>query len=126
MPGLARQRAGEIAEALASARPGAVPTIAAGRPPSQRAQRWSETLLAIVQLVADQTGVAARLLATRADAEELARTLDEGGLAAVDALPAMSSWRREVIGRAWVGWLTGELALVGDLAAPHGLRLLPR
>jgi len=126
MPGLARQRAGEIAEALASARPGAVPAIAAGRPPSPRAQRWSETLLAIVQLVADQTGVAARLLATRADAEELARTLDERGLAAVDALPAMSSWRREVIGRAWVGWLTGELALVGDVAAPHGLRLLPR
>jgi ribonuclease D len=126
MPGLARQRAGEIAEALAGAKPGVVPTIAAGRPSSQRAQRWSETLLAIVQLVADQTGVAARLLATRADAEELARAIDERGLAAADALPAMSSWRRDVIGRAWIGWLTGELALVGELDAPHGMKLLPR
>lgn len=126
MPGLARDRAGEIAEALAVARPGVVPTIAAGRPPSQRAQRWSEMLLAIVHLVADQTQVAARLLATRADAEEYARTADERGLAAVEALPAMTSWRRDVIGRPWLGWLTGELALVGDLGAPHGVRLVPR
>jgi len=126
MPGLARQRAGEIAAALAAAKPGVVPTIAAGRAPSQRAQRWSEMLLVIVQLVADQTGVAARLLATRADAEELARTVDEGGLDAALALPAMTSWRRDVIGRAWIGWLTGELVLVGDLDASHGVRLVPR
>jgi hypothetical protein len=38
----------------------------------------------------------------------------------------MASWRRELLGRAWLGWLTGELVLVGDLAAPHGVRLLPR
>lgn len=126
MSGLARQRAEDIAAALAAARPGVVPTIAAGRPPSQRAQRWSEMLLAIVQLVADQTGVAARLLATRADAEELARAVDEHGLAAAEALPAMTSWRRDVIGRAWLGWLTGELVLIGDLGAPHGVKLLPR
>jgi len=126
MPGFARQRADDIAAALAAARPGVVPTIAAGRAPSQRAQRWSEMLLAIVQLVADQTGVAARLLATRADAEELARTVDERGLAAAEVLPAMTSWRRDVIGRAWLGWLTGELVLIGDLGAPHGVKLLPR
>jgi ribonuclease D len=126
MPGLARQRAGEIAAAIAAAKPGVVPTIAAGRTPSQRAQRWSEMLLVIVQLVADQTGVAARLLATRADAEELARTVDERGLPAALALPAMTSWRRDVIGRAWAGWLTGELVLAGDLDAPHGVRLVPR
>jgi ribonuclease D len=126
MSGLARQRAEDIAAAIAAARPGVVPTIAAGRAPSQRAQRWSEVLLAIVQLVADQTGVAARLLATRADAEEFARAVDERGLAATLALPAMTSWRHDVIGRPWAGWLTGELALVGDVAAPHGLRLVPR
>jgi ribonuclease D len=126
MSGLARQRADEIAAALAAARPGAVTVLAAVRPPSQRAQRWSEMLLAIVQLTADDTGVAARLLATRADAEEFARTADERGLAAAEALPALATWRRDVIGRAWLGWLTGELVLVGDLGAPHGVRLAPR
>ena len=124
--GIARQRAAEIAEVLAAARPGDVPALAAARPPSQRAQRWAEMLLAIVQLVAEQTGVAPRLLATRADAEELARAVDERGLAAAEALPALATWRREVIGRPWLGWLTGELVLVGDVAAPHGVRLLPR
>jgi ribonuclease D len=126
MAGVARQRAEQIAEALAAAQPGTVPPIAAARAPSPRAQRWTEMLLAIVQLVADQTGVAARLLSTRADAEELARTADDRGLDAIEALPAMSSWRRDVIGRAWRGWLTGELVLVGDLAAAQGVRLVPR
>ena len=126
MSGIARQRAEQIAEAIAAAKPGAVPTIAAGRPPSQRAQRWTEMLLAIVQLVADQTGVAARLLATRADAEELARAVDERGLAAAEGLPATSGWRRAVLGAAWLGWLTGSHVLAGDLAAPHGMKLLAR
>jgi ribonuclease D len=125
LSGIARQRAGEIAEAIAAAQPGAVPPLAAGRSPSPRAQRWTEMLLAIVQLVADQSGVAARLLATRADAEEFARAVDERGLTAAEALPAQASWRRDVIGRAWLGWLTGELVLIGDLDAPHGVRLVP-
>ena len=126
LSGLARGRADEIAAAIAAARPGEVPAVAAVRPPSVRAQRWSEMLLAIVQLIADQTGIAARLLATRADAEELARAVDEGGLAAAEALPALASWRRDVLGRAWLGWLTGELVLIGDVDAPHGVRLAPR
>jgi ribonuclease D len=126
MSGIARQRAAEIAAVLAGVIPGDVAPLAAGRPLSARAQRWTEVLLAIVQIVADQSGVSPRLLATRSDAEELARAVDEHGLAAADALPAMASWRRELLGRAWLGWLTGELVLVGDLAAPHGVRLLPR
>ena len=126
LSGIARQRAGEIAEVLAAARPGDAPALAAARPASQRAQRWAEMLLAIAQLVAEQTGIAPRLLATRADAEELARAVDERGLAAAEALPALATWRRDVIGRPWLGWLTGELVLVGDLGAPHGVRLLPR
>jgi ribonuclease D len=126
LSGLARGRAEEIAEVLAAARPGTVPAIAAARSPSQRAQRWSEILLAIVQLIADQTGVAARLLATRADAEEMARTVDERGVAAAESLPAMASWRRDVIGRPWLGWLTGALVLCGDLESPQGVKLLPR
>lgn len=126
MPGVARARADEIVEAIAAARPGEVPTIAAGRAASQRAQRWSEVLLAIVQLVADRSGVAARLLATRADAEELARAVDEHGIAAAEALPALQSWRRAVLGEQWLGWLTGTLVLVGDLQAPHGMQLVAR
>jgi hypothetical protein len=31
-----------------------------------------------------------------------------------------------VLGAVWARWLAGELALVGDLAAPHGIRLVPR
>ena len=65
-------------------------------------------------------------LATRADAEDLARTFDEGGMTAAAALPAFATWRREVLGNAWEGWLTGRVALVGDPTAPHGVRLVPR
>jgi ribonuclease D len=122
----ARERADEIADAMAAARPGEVAPLAAARPPGPRAQRWAEILLAIVQLVAEQTGVAARLLATRADAEAFARTVDEGGLAAADELPAMTTWRRAVIGEAWRGWLTGARVLVGDVTAARGVSLVPR
>jgi ribonuclease D len=123
MTGVARQRADDILAALADAKPEAVTTIAAARAPSVRAQRWSEILLAIVQLVADEHRLAPRLLATRADAEELARAVDERGLAACEALPAMTGWRRAVLGEAWLGWLTGARVLVGDVKAPQGVRL---
>lgn len=126
LSGLARQRAEDIAQVMAAARPGEVPVIAAARPPSLRAQRWSEILLAIVQLVADRTGVAARLLATRADAEAFARAVDEHGLAAAEDQPAMATWRRTVLGEPWLGWLTGALVLIGDVATPHGVWLAPR
>ncbi|HET9626996.1 MAG TPA: HRDC domain-containing protein [Kofleriaceae bacterium] len=124
MTGLGRQRADDIIAAIAAARPGEVTTIAAARPPSPRAQRWSELLLAIVQLVADDLKLAPRLLATRSDAEELARAVDERGLAACDHLPAMTGWRRAVLGDPWRHWLTGSLVLVGDLRAPQGIRLI--
>jgi ribonuclease D len=93
------------------------------RPASARAQRWSEMLLAIVQLISEETGIAARLLATRADAEEVARTVDTRGLEAARALPAFSTWRRAVIGDVWEGWLAGRVGLVGDATAPQGVRL---
>jgi hypothetical protein len=83
-------------------------------------------LLSIAQLASEQTGVAMRLLATRADAEELARAVDERGLDAAHALPALTTWRRDVLGKLWLGWLDGSLALVGDTNAPSGLGLLPR
>lgn len=122
---LARQRAPALVATIADAPPAAAPVLAAWRPASLRAQRWAEVLVAIAQLASERTGVAARLLATRADAEELARAVDERGLDAARALPALATWRREVLGELWIGWLTGALALVGDPAAPSGLALVP-
>jgi ribonuclease D len=103
-----------------------MPVPAAWRPASPRAQRWAEVLVAIAQIASERTGVAARLLATRADAEELARAVDERGLDAARELPALATWRREVLGALWIGWLTGALALIGDTTAPSGLELVPR
>jgi ribonuclease D len=121
----ARRRAEEIVAALAAARPDA------NRAPQRggagvRAQRWAEILYTIAQVVAEETRIAARLLATRGDAEEFARVVDEGGLQAAEPLPALASWRREMLGTAWLGWLGGTVVLVGDAAAPHGVRLVPR
>lgn len=111
-----------LAQEITAAGPEAAPRRGPG---TTRAQRWAEMLLAIVQLVAEETGIAPRLLATRADAEEAARVVDEHGLEAARNLPAFSTWRRAVIGDPWEGWLTGRLAIVGDPAAAHGLRLVP-
>src|SRR6185312_6010688 len=95
------------------------------RAAGMRAQRWAEALLAIAHVVADDAGVAARLIATRADAEEFARAVDEHGAASdvVAALPALATWRRPLLGEIWLGWLQGRLALVGDAANPHGVKL---
>ncbi|HEY3802721.1 MAG TPA: HRDC domain-containing protein [Kofleriaceae bacterium] len=133
---LAKARADAIAGELAAvkraprgATPGATPGATAGGPTraaSMRAQRWAEALIAIAHVVADEAGVAPRLIATRADAEEFARAVDEHGVAspAVAALPALASWRRPLLGEIWVGWLEGRLALVGDAANPHGVKLV--
>ncbi len=122
---IAKSRADEITTAIAGARIDDVPPrIASKGAPSIRAQRWSEILLAIVQLVAEKSGVAARLLATRSDAEEFARAIDEGGIAAGESLPALSTWRREVLGETWLAWLSGRVVLAGDATTPSGVRLV--
>jgi ribonuclease D len=122
---LVKQRAEELLEIIAGADPTVVKDLmtSAGRSPSQRAQRWAEMLLSIVQLVSEQTGVAPRLLATRADAEEMARAVDEHGFEAAGKLPAMTTWRREVIGQLWIDWLAGKSAMAGDPLTPSGLAL---
>jgi len=89
-----------------------------------RAQRWADLMLSMVQVIAEESGIAPRLLATRADAEEAARLIDEQGIAAARALPAFSTWRRAVLGDVWEGFLSGRLAIVGDKAASQGIRLV--
>jgi ribonuclease D len=121
---IAKTRAAEVVASLAAAPPAPVAVRPAWRAPSVRAQRWAELLLAIVHVLSAQTGIAPRLLATRADAEELARTVDEHGLAGAAHLPAFSTWRAELLGAAWQAFLTGNLTIAGDLTLPHGVHLI--
>jgi ribonuclease D len=127
LPQPARQRAEELAGLIATAGATATGGASSARAPatSARAQRWSEVLFSIAQLVAEQTGVAARLLATRGDAEETARVVDEQGLDAARGLPAFSTWRYAVLGRLWEGWLAGTLALAADASSANGLKVVP-
>ena len=77
-------------------------------------------------MVADESKIASRLLATRGDAEEFARVFDEHGSDAAAELPAQATWRRDVLGTMWDGWLSGRIAIIGDASSPHGVRLVPR
>ena len=123
---VARTRAEDIVTALAAEKPVAQGPRPSRHGPAPRAQRWAETLVSIVQVVADETGIAPRLLATRSDAEEFARAVDDRGLDAVAGLAAMQTWRHDVLGRMWHGWLAGPIAIIGDAASPQGVRLVPR
>ena len=121
---IAKTRAEDIFETLARALPApAGEARAQPRAASPRAQRWAEMLLAIAHVVADETKIASRLLATRGDAEHFARVADEDGLAATAALPARATWRADVLGAAWAGWLAGTVAIVGDPSSSRGVRL---
>jgi ribonuclease D len=123
VPQPARQRADELIDVIAAAQPIVDEVKAVMRAPSARAQRWADLLFSIVQIAAERSGVSGRLLATRGDAEEAARVIDEQGLEAARSLPAFSTWRREVIGALWEGWLTGKLGITGDVASPSGITL---
>lgn len=121
---IAKTRAEDIFETLARAVPApAGEARALPRSASARAQRWAEMLLAIAHVVADETRIAPRLLATRGDAEQFARVADEEGLEATTSLPARATWRAEVLGAAWAGWLAGSVSIVGDPSSPRGVRL---
>jgi ribonuclease D len=120
---IAKTRADEILTALATAVPAPAGAPRVHRPASARAQRWAEMLLAIAHVIADETKIASRLLATRGDAEQFARVADEQGLAATEALPARATWRREVLGASWYGWLAGTVAIVGDPDSARGVKL---
>ncbi|HEY0255075.1 MAG TPA: HRDC domain-containing protein, partial [Kofleriaceae bacterium] len=96
------------------------------RAASPRAQRWAEMLLAIAHVIADDQQLAARLLATRGDAEAFARAVDERGLDGANDHPALTTWRRDLLGAAWRGWLSGTVAIVGDASTPRGVSLVQR
>jgi ribonuclease D len=120
---IARKRAPEIVEAIGRAKLEDAPPPPLASATSPRAQRWADMLFAIVQVVAEQIGVAPRLLATRADAEEAARAVDERGVDALASLPACATWRRDVLGVVWDGWLRGSVAITGDAASRHGIKV---
>jgi ribonuclease D len=122
---IAKSHADQIVAALAGATADpAAPRSAPQRSASPRAQRWAEMLLAIAHVIADETQLAPRLLATRGDAEQFARVADEQGLAATAALPACSTWRADVLGSAWRGWLAGTVAIVGNAESARGVQLV--
>lgn len=121
---IAKAHADEILAVLATARPEqVVPTRPPPRAASARAVRWSEMLLTIAHVIADEAQLAPRLLATRSDAEHFARVADEHGLEATASLPARASWRRELLGPAWHGWLSGTVAIIADPSSPGGVQL---
>jgi ribonuclease D len=129
LPESARRHAAEMIEAIAAAagddRAGLElgPLGTAGT----RAPVWEEIVVALVQAASEETGIPARYLATRGDAEDLARALEARGDRAWDAIdhPLLRGWRREVIGAQLLAWLRGDAALVADPAATTGVRLRP-
>lgn len=128
-PGQREALASEIAATLAANAPVPDSLVSGPRPPSQgsgplspRASKWAEQLLAIAALVAEETHIPVRFWATRSEAEAFARLYDQGGPAAVAALPAVGSWRHERLGARWQAWLAGQAALVADRAASVGVR----
>jgi ribonuclease D len=90
LSGVARQRADELIAVIASA-PAVEPAERNARAPSQRAQRWTDALVAIAHVAGHRHEVATRLVATRDDAERFARSFDEGGRDAVAGLPALAT-----------------------------------
>jgi ribonuclease D len=93
-----------------------------------RAPVWEEIVVALVQAASEETGIPARYIATRGDAEDVARALEARADRAYDEIdhPLLRGWRREVTGARLLAWLRGDAALVADPAATTGLRLMDR
>ena len=128
LPESGRRFAAELVAAIALAdtdpRDGLELGAAAG-PGGSRAQVWEEIILALVQAASEETGIPARYLGTRGDAEDLARALEARTDRSWDevAHPMLRGWRREVIGGRVLAWLRGDAALVADPGATSGVRL---
>lgn len=97
------------------------------RPPlSDAAQGWAAMLTALVAALCRSQEVAPRFVASRSDAEELARWWARGGAEPAPDLPLLSGWRRELAGERLLSWLAGRAAILADARAPAGIALAPR
>jgi ribonuclease D len=127
VPKLSDEQRAELLDAIARAdqraRTGDVPVVSAGGPPTARAELWSEIILALVAAASDATQIAPRFLATRADAEALARAIDRTGT--IDGIdhPLLTTWRRDVVGDRIAAWFRGDVVMRADPSAPIGFRL---
>jgi ribonuclease D len=131
LPDSGRRHADALLAALARAE--AEPQVglevaAPAGPPGTRAQVWEEIVVALVQAASEETGIPARYLATRGDAEDLARALEARTDRRWDEIahPMLAGWRRDVVGARVLAWLRGEAALVADPTATTGVRLAAR
>jgi ribonuclease D len=127
----ARRHAGELLDALAAAAGDPTDELEVGPPPPSpgpRAQVWEEIVVALVQATSEDTGIPARYLATRGEAQELARALDARTDQRWDLVehPLLAGWRRDLVGGEILEWLDGDAALIADPAATSGVRLAPR
>ena len=68
--------------------------------------------------------VAASPLANPLGRRAFARAVVETASPVSSIYPAMTRWRREVLGEAWTRWVTGKLALVVDVSVTSGLALV--
>jgi ribonuclease D len=118
---LAAAVAAALARAQARLGAGDVPEAPALEPNPPRVGVWAEIILALVAEASAREQVAARLLATRADVERLARAVDRGGLDAAAGHPLLEGWRGELVGRTVLAWLGGKVGLFASVGAPLGL-----
>ena len=103
------------------------PERRAARPPlPDSAQGWATMLTALLTALCRAEDVAPRFVASRGDAEELARWWAGGGRQPPPGLPLLSGWRHELAGKHLVSWLYGRSAIVAEAGAPAGIALTPR
>ena len=96
------------------------------RPPlSDAAQSWSSMLTSLLAAFCREGEIAPRFVASRADAEELARWWLSGEGDEHPDLALLSGWRRELAGERLLNWLHGKAAIVADPNAPAGIGLVP-
>ncbi len=96
------------------------------RPPlPDAAQSWASMLTSLLAAFCREGEVAPRFVASRGDAEELARWWLAGGEDERPDLALLSGWRRELAGERLLDWLRGRAAIVADPDAPAGVGLVP-